>query len=406
MALSRVLWILLVLLPELIEGQSKKLACSYEHPRALNAGYRPDYIPVELCTHVIFKAFAFPRSVGRQMVFDDTDKAAFSQLVSAVRKRSNTVRVVASIDGSHYEYSIVSGVNVRRRAFVQAVGTLLLELDADAVEINWIQNGGYSPEKLSSYASDRMTKVILLQDLRQIVMAANKRLDGRNRELWFRGSIHQGVIDASYNVFDICDVVDHVTLEAMNIRFTMSHAPINGTVESSDRKGVPTRLDDTGSSITDGTIRWINDGCPQKKLLLGMAFFGIVKNYTHSSRTFFGPSYSTWGAFFKGIVSYRELCLSLSEPGWTIGWDKYGMMPYALRELPHGEDEIMSYDDVTSLRYKMDLVQDKRLGGVYVDYVHWDDIYARCGQAYPLTSYVAYRLQSIQSDIGFAIEWS
>ncbi|XP_058056376.1 endochitinase-like [Anopheles bellator] len=307
------------------------------------------------------------------MVFDDTDKTAFSQVVSAVRKLSNTIRVVASIDGSHYEFAIVSSISDRRRAFVHAVGTLLLELDADAVEINWIQNGAYSPELLSKYSTDRMTKVILLQDLRQIVMAANKRLNGRNRELWFRGSIQQGVIDASYNVFDICDVVDHVTLEAMN---------------------------------TDGTVRWINDGCPQKKLLLGVPFYGVVKNYTHSKRTFFGPSYPRWGGFFKGIVSYRELCLSLSEPGWTIVWDKYGMMPYAVRQLPHNEDEIMSYDDVTSLRYKLDLVQDKRLGGVYVDYVHWDDIYARCGQAYPLTSYVAYRLQSIQSDIGFAIEWS
>lgn len=52
-----------------VKAQNKKFACSYEYPGAPEAGYPPDYIPLEVCTHVIFKGFKFPKIVGRQMLF-------------------------------------------------------------------------------------------------------------------------------------------------------------------------------------------------------------------------------------------------------------------------------------------------------------------------------------------------
>ena len=81
-------------------------------------------------------------------------------------------------------------------------------------------------------------------------------------------------------------------------------------------------------------------------------------------------------------------------------------MPYVTKALQNGLVERISYEDLDSLRLKMDMVEQKRFGGIYIDYVHSDDIYGRCGQPSLLIAYLSSRVRSIPSDIGFAIEWN
>ncbi|XP_058056377.1 endochitinase-like [Anopheles bellator] len=405
--------LIVALLPQLIKSQSKRLVCGYGSDSAAQDGYPPDYIPLEVCKDVIFKAFWFPKTVGRQMLFNDNDKRAFSNLVSSVRRRSSNARVIASIKGSQIDYSTVASIGSRRRAFVQVVGTLLLELDADGVEINWNYPGG--TQEFGGSDFDRISMVLLLQDLRQMVTAASGSIRGRNRELWFRVSIHPNAITDSYNVPEVCELADVVTVDAKEVTGGDSHAPMHSKPIQLPR--IPAALGgislpqtiDNKYDITDSTQLWIDNGCPPKKMLLAIALFGVSYQYSNMYANFFGSSFSNLRSLgtVKKVEPYRKLCESLRQYGWSRRWDPYGLMPYATRIVQSGLEERVSYDDVTSLRYKMDLVQQKRLGGVYLDYVHWDDVYGRCGaQSYPLTSYVASRLQSIPSDIGFAIEWS
>ena len=100
-----------------------------------------------------------------------------------------------------------------------------------------------------------------------------------------------------------------------------------------------------------------------------------------------------------------QLCNTIREAGWSYTWDGYGGMPYVTRTFQNGRGERISYENLDSLRLKMDMVEQKHLGGIYIDYVHSDDIYGRCGQAYSLIAYLSSRTRSIPSDIGFAIEW-
>ncbi|KFB41762.1 AGAP008562-PA-like protein [Anopheles sinensis] len=393
------IWVL-SLCPHLIDGQGKKFACSFNSQEAASIGFLPEYVPMEICTHVIFKWFRFPRFVGRQMLFDDNDKIAFSRLVTSVRQRSSTGRVVASIDGTGSEYSSASGTNVRRRAFVQAASTLLLELDADAIELNWERPGNENSGK--GIATDRLTMVTLLQDLRQVVNAASSLIKGRPRELWIRGSIHPNLISSSYNTFDVCDLVDQVTLDTTSGLGSLSHAPIYSRSVT-----LPNFGSFAGNVINMGDgLTWIDNGCPPKKVLLGVGLHGFLKTASSSGRGFFGNDFFSWGAGDGKRMAYRELCQSFGQRGWSFGWDQQGLTPYATRSFFNGQSERLSYEDVNSLRYKMDLVEQKRLGGVYADYIHSDDIYGTCGQAYPLSGYIASRLQAIPSDIGFAIEWN
>ncbi|KFB41763.1 AGAP008562-PA-like protein [Anopheles sinensis] len=396
------IWVL-SLCPHLIDGQGKKFACSFNSQEAASIGFLPKYVPMEICTHVIFKWFRFPRFVGRQMFFDDNDKIAFSRLVTSVRQRSSTGRVVASINGTGTDFSGASEASVRRRAFVQAASTLFLELDADAIELNWerpgIQHGGNGME------TDRRTMVTLLQDLRQVVNAASSLMKGRPRELWIRGSIHPLLISSSYNTFDVCDLVDQVTLDAIWTG-SLSHAPIHSssvTINHSEFGHSGDGKIDIGDGLTGATKTWIDNGCPPKKVLLGVGLHGLLNAVSSRKINNFGEDFFKWGSGDIKRMAYRE---SFGQRGWSFGWDQQGLTPYATRSLNNGQTERLSYEDVNSLRYKMDLVEQKRLGGVYADYIHSDDIYGTCGQAYPLSSYIASRLQAIPSDIGFAIEWS
>lgn len=76
-------------------------------------------------------------------------------------------------------------------------------------------------------------------------------------------------------------------------------------------------------------------------------------------------------------------------------------MPFAVRG-----NQWMSYEDTTSIGVKMNFVQEKRLGGVILQYVDYDDFWGFCGTRNPLTTFIYQRLQQIPSDIGFAIEWN
>ncbi|XP_050081668.1 endochitinase-like [Anopheles aquasalis] len=375
-----------------INAQTKLLACSYKHPGAREAGYLPEYIPLEECSHVIFKEFRFPKVVGRQMQFHDDDMLAFSSLVSSLRNRSTEVFVVASVRGTQKDFSVTGGVSVRRRAFVQLIGTLLLELDADGVEINWI-----SPE-----TTDRSPMVTLLQDLRQIATSVSRSARGRNRELWFQVWNHVRPISSVYNVPEVCELTDRIMMNAKEYPIGFSHAPIHTKpIDLPTGVNIPS-LDYYKNDITDSTQQWIDEGCPPKKLSLSIALYGVQKQYQHVF-SFEVPSGVDVNTKY---IPYSELCLSYLTNQWTFNWDSYGLMPYATRELGNALFDRVSYDNVHSLRYKMDLVQEKRLGGIHLDYVHYDDIYGRCGQAYPLTSYLASKLRTIPSDISFAIEWS
>ncbi|XP_058122357.1 endochitinase-like [Anopheles ziemanni] len=399
-----VLCLVLSFFPHLINGQSKKCACSFNLQEATSIGFLPEYVPMEICTHVIFKWFRFPRFVARQMLFDDDDKIAFSQLVTSVRKRSRSGRVVASINGTGTDFSRASETTDLRRAFVQAASTLLLELDADAIELNWERPGNQYGGK--GIATDRRTMVTLLQDLRQVVNAASSLIKGRPRELWIRGSIHPNLISSFYNTFDVCNLVDQVTLDAI-WSGSLSHAPVhNSRVTIYHREfGFSSKIK-IGDGLTGATQTWIDNGCPPKKVLLGVGLHGLLNTVLSHKIKFFGDDFFKWGSGDMKRMAYSELCQSLRQPGWSFGWDQEGLTPYATRSLDNDQSERLSYENVSSLRYKMDLVEQKRLGGVYVDNIHSDDIYGSCGQAYLLSSYIASRLQAIPSDIGFAIEWN
>uniref|UniRef100_A0A182P4L2 GH18 domain-containing protein n=1 Tax=Anopheles epiroticus TaxID=199890 RepID=A0A182P4L2_9DIPT len=390
--------LVLLLYVELSTAQGKKLACSYSPSLANSIGFQPDYIPLEVCPYVIFKSFNFPTVIGRQMLFSDNDKQAFSRLVSSVRKRSSTARVVASIDGSGRELTITSSSSVRRKALAQAVIVLLLELDADAIELNWQEPG--NSHVGSGSANDRITMVQLLQDLRQAVNAASKSIQNRQRELWFRVSLHPNVIDEAYNMLDVCELVDHVTLDPNTInRSEKTHAPLLGTPDILDKpfaglNVIPSRVG----------LQWIDEGCAPRKMLLGIGLHGISRVYEPSYAKTLKDKvhYLAAGTY----VEQRDLCKTLNEAGWRYTWDAYGGMPYVDRMLQDGQAERISYENLDSLRLKMDMVEQKRLGGIYVDFVHSDDIYGSCGQAYSLVSYLSGRVRSIPSDIGFAIEWN
>lgn len=66
----------------------------------------------------------------------------------------------------------------------------------------------------------------------------------------------------------------------------------------------------------------------------------------------------------------------------------------------------MGFEDTRSIKVKLDFMVEKRLGGIVLQYVDYDDFWGFCGRRNSMTNYIYQRLQQIPSDIGFAIERS
>ncbi|XP_053673676.1 endochitinase-like [Anopheles nili] len=377
----------------------KRLMCyfSSDSPRTKGYGrYTANEIPLELCSDVIYRGISFPDWTRGAYVFKNDELQQLWAFLSTVKARSASVRYFISIVERGKEalaYSIMAEIPERRGAFVRALLLLLEQYGLSGVEIAWEWPG--SMVKFGGISNDRESVVSLLTDLRS-------GLKSRNKEVFFFGAVYPKVLRESYRVTSICQLVDFVTLFTFDMRpHTNNVADVHSPMRNRSFERDPNRAK---TNVVDGVESWIEFGCPPKKLILGIGLFGQA--YTLANPAIYNVGAPTVGPgaegqyYYEGYYPYYELCL-LVRSGWSIFYDTIGQMPFAVRG-----NQWMSYEDTTSISAKLDLVQQKRLGGVVLQYVDYDDFWGFCGSRNPLTTYIYQRLAQIPSDIGFAIEWS
>uniref|UniRef100_A0A8W7P202 GH18 domain-containing protein n=1 Tax=Anopheles coluzzii TaxID=1518534 RepID=A0A8W7P202_ANOCL len=295
-----------------------------------------------------------------------------------VKARSAAVRSFVTVLERGKEalsYSIMAEIPERRRAFVKAILELLEQYGLGGVEIAWEWPG--TMVKFGGISSDRESLISLLTDVRA-------GLKSRNKELLFFGAVYPKVLRESYRVTSICQLVDYVTLFTFDMRpHTNNVADVHAPMRN---RSFETESNRARTNVVDGVETWIDFGCPPKKLILGIGLFGQA--YTLANPASYNVGAPTVGPGAEGQYYYE-------------GYYPYYEMPFAVRG-----NQWMSYEDTTSIGVKMNFVQEKRLGGVTLQYVDYDDFWGFCGTRNPLTTFIYQRLQQIPSDIGFAIEWN
>ena len=105
---------------------------------------------------------------------------------------------------------------------------------------------------------------------------------------------------------------------------------------------------------------WLTNGTPKEKLVLGLGTYGRSFRITNGNN----PGDSAAGGASAGVytresgfLAYYEICQKISQ-GWTKKWDNEAKVPYA-----YSGNEWVGYDDVQSLKEKVDYLKIKGLGG-------------------------------------------
>uniref|UniRef100_A0A182RWA9 Glyco_18 domain-containing protein n=1 Tax=Anopheles funestus TaxID=62324 RepID=A0A182RWA9_ANOFN len=377
----------------------KRLMCYFSSDSHKTKGYgryTANEIPVELCSDVIYRGITFPEWRRGSYYFNNEEIQRLGAYIYTINARSSSVRNHISIVERGKEalsYSIMAEIPERRRAYVKAVLELLEQYGLDGVEIAWEWPG--TQVKFGGISNDRESVISLLTDVRA-------GLKSRNKELLFFGAVYPKVLRESYRVTSICQLVDFVTLFTFDMRpHTNNVADVHAPMRN---RSFETESNRARTNIVDGVETWIDFGCPPKKLILGLGLFGQAYTLANPAEYNVGAPTVGPGAegqyYYEGYYPYYELCLFIGS-GWNIFYDPIAEMPFAVRG-----NQWMSYEDTESIGVKLDFVEEKRLGGVVLQYVDYDDFWGFCGTQNPLTTYIYQRLSQIPSDIGFAIEWN
>ncbi|KFB41755.1 AGAP008566-PA-like protein [Anopheles sinensis] len=391
---------------------------SSDSPKTKGYGrYTANEVPVELCSDVIYRGLGFPEWTRGSYQFNSEELQRLGSYLYTMKGRSSNVRNIVTVLERGQEalsYSIMSEVPERRGAFTRAILRLLDQYGLDGVEIAWEWPG--TMVKFGGISSDRESLISLLTDLRSA-------LRSRNKELFFFGAVYPKVLRESYRVTSICQIVDYVTLFTFDMRpHTNNVADVHAPMRNRSFETDPNRAK---TNVVDGVDTWIDFGCPPKKMILGIGLFGQAFTLANPAQYNVGAPAVGPGEegqyYYGGYYPYYEvetsknpsptcqhvknlsdfqLCL-LIRSGWTLFYDSVGQMPFAVRG-----NQWMGFEETNSIAAKLDLVQEKRLGGVVLQYVDYDDFWGFCGSRNPLTTFIYQRLRQIPSDIGFAIEWS
>ncbi len=143
------------------------------------------------------------------------------------------------------------------------------------------------------------------------------------------------------------------------------------------------------NSVAKLTKQWLDGGIPPEKLVLGMPTYGrSFEGVDHPE-----PNSKTTGAGIKGRCTGEKGFLAsyevndLIESGqYKAYWDSVSGTPYAFDAEGRGW---ITYDDVRSIKLKVDFVMDNNLGGAMFWAIDLDDF----RNDYPIITSVARRLR-------------
>lgn len=116
------------------------------------------------------------------------------------------------------------------------------------------------------------------------------------------------------------------------------------------------------TSIYDSVQYWIDRvGSKRNLLYLTFAFFGQEYSSQHANVNSHGSHI--------GKTPYYKICHKLRYNGWTTGYDIVFKSAFA-----HGEEYWVSYDNLESIKDKVEFLVNNRLGGAAIWDISFDDL--------------------------------
>jgi len=287
---------------------------------------------------------------------DGAKRGNFNQL-NKLKEKFPNLRTEISVGGWTWSanFSKASETDAARKAFASSCVAFMKQYGFDGIDIDWEYpvSGGLQP----GVASDKQNYTLLMQELRK-QLNAQSVIDNRAYDL----SLAAPAGPVTLQNLEISGLAQHI--DWMNLMAYDFH----GGWDATTGHNAPL-FTDTGDSmanynVADAVDSYLAAGMPAKKIVIGLALYGrgwesvgSVNGGLHQS----GVGANV-GTFEKGVFDYDDLVANYI-PTMTRYWDNDAKVPYLYdpaRKL------FISYDDVKSIKAKVDYVKSKNLGGVMV----------------------------------------
>ncbi|XP_023025539.2 chitotriosidase-1 isoform X1 [Leptinotarsa decemlineata] len=335
-------------------------------------------IDPSLCTHISF-TFVGLGDDGTVKILDPWESnqeygpKGFEHLIG-LKQQNPDLKVLVSMGGWNEgsgKYSQLAKNPTLRKSFASNVLQFLKTWKFDGFELDWAYPGfrdGSNP------AIDKENFVALMSDLRDALAPQGYSLSAA-----VTGQIN--TIKIAYDIPALSKILDHINVMAYD--FHGSYDPYLGHPAPL----YPSTLDNQNganstSTVSAGIEYWLDNGADPSKLNLGVLTYG--QSYTLADETKTNPYDPARGAGIagpytqqEGLLGYNEICEFHSD--WTYVWDDEQKVPHKI-----GGNQWVGYEDVTSLKHKVDYAISKKLGGMMVWSFDTDDFLGLCGDKYPL----------------------
>ena len=303
-------------------------------------GYYPDWIKGALPPNKIqfenldylIHAFAWPDSNGAIKMYGGLINHQLNQAVHAAKKK---ILISFGGYGQSDGFGPMSADSSRRAKFIDNVINFLSRNSYDGIDLDW-ENPSNTQQKIQL--------TYLIKEMRQ-------KFNKVDTSLLITMAVPAGDYGGKWIEYEkIADYVDWFAIMAYDFHgawssFSGPNAPLYQSPQDRDNPG-------SGASSVQYLV--VNRKVPGDKILLGVPFYGREFNSSGMYKTFKGSAPE---------MIYSEIISLTAAGGWKYNWDDVSKVPYYLN---NDSTKLITFDDTTSIRYKVEYSMNQNLAGIMI----------------------------------------
>ncbi|XP_060571114.1 chitotriosidase-1-like [Ruditapes philippinarum] len=375
-----------ILLQTVVSQGGYKRVCYYTNwaqYRPKEGKYLPEDVDANLCTHIVY---AFAKLKGNRLEpfewnDDSTDwmKGMYNRL-NDLKMKNPSLKTLLAVGGwnmASKPFTAMVATPASRREFATTSVQFLRDRKFDGLDLDWEYpaNRGSPPEDKQRYSE-------LVTEIRR-AFDEDARRTGRE-PLLLTSAVAAGKdkIDTAYDIPSVCRDMDFISIMTYDL---------HGSWEDVTGHNSPlyAHSGETGKqrylNMDWASNYWVQSGCPKHKLVIGLGLYGrsfTLRDPTKNGLMAAAKGKGKAGKYTRegGFLAYYEICDMINK-GAQSHYIKEQEAPYAVQN-----DLWVGYDDVDSLRIKVQWMKKNGFSGIMVWALDLDDFKGTtCGQGqYPL----------------------
>lgn len=269
------------------------------------------------------------------------------------KAKENGVRVLMSV-GPGTEWGYFSKTEALRENFATNIVVLINEHGFDGVNIDWeVPRPAYGENLLYTLLMEAVHRKVKENNPRHLVTTA---ITGGNSQ------------PPKYDLRNSEKYLDYVNIMTYGMASSqgMYQNALYGR-SSFHNPGFLAGRPPSQATIDDSIRIFNNYGIENKRLIVGVAFYGIKQTRTYDENTnIYGP----W-TISGGGLHYLDIQIELAKNGYQRVYDEVSQVPYIINS---NGTVFISYDDVYSIKIKAEYILDNEIGGMmYWEHMHDHD---------------------------------